>query len=227
MFWESVGSGLEVLAYWQTYLAGLLFLALYMGPTFLIGVIVIKSDRNAGGAGFSFILISSLFHTFALVIFVLTMSPIILGLFDDAVWSFPWSFAAERPWSITKLVAKLLLTSVFLAFVPIIGRLQSLHTLILGGLTLAVAVGMIKAGNPVLATKAVHIWPGFWFATGLLVIGLIVAWLGEMLATFLAAIIEAKIGEGTGRLFILPIAAIFGFVPLFMYGAWLGAQLRV
>jgi hypothetical protein len=32
--------------------------------------------------------------------------------------------------------------------------------------------------------------------------------------------------EGFGRLLVFPIAAIFGFIPVFMYGAWLGAQLR-
>lgn len=32
MFWDSVGSGMEVLTHWQTYVAGLLFLSLERGP---------------------------------------------------------------------------------------------------------------------------------------------------------------------------------------------------
>ncbi len=32
--------------------------------------------------------------------------------------------------------------------------------------------------------------------------------------------------EGLGQLIMFPIGAIFGFIPVFMYGAWLGAQVR-
>ena len=93
MFWESVGSGLGVLAYWQTYLAGLLFLALSVGPMFLIGAVAMKSGRAEGAIGCLSMLVLPFFQVFALVVFVLTMSPIILGLSQEAAWSFPWSLS--------------------------------------------------------------------------------------------------------------------------------------
>lgn len=226
MFWESVGSGLGVLAYWQTYLAGLLFLALSVGPMFLIGAVAMKSGRAEGAIGCLSMLVLPFFQVFALVVFVLTMSPIILGLSQEAAWSFPWSLTAEAPWEVAKFVGKLLLAAIVLAFIPILGCLQSLHTLLLGSLALVLVIGMIKMVNPTLAAKSVHFWPGFWFTAGLLIIGAVMAWFGVMLAALLATAIEAKTGEGIGQLLVFPVAAIFGFIPLFMYGAWLGAQLR-
>lgn len=49
--------------------------------------------------------------------------------------------------------------------------------------------------------------------------------LGAMLAALLATVIEAK-AESMGQLLVFPIATTFGFIPVFIYGAWLGAQLR-
>lgn len=227
MFWESVGNGLRVLSYWQTYLAGLLFLALSMGPMFLIGTVAMKSGRGEGLVGCLSMLILPFFQVFALVVFVLTMAPIILGISQEAAWSFPWSLTAEAPWEVTKFVGKLLLAAIVLAFIPILGRLQSLHTLLLGSLALVLVVGIIKMANPTLAAKSVHFWPGLWFAVGLLIISGVMAWLGIMLAALLATAIESKTGEGIGQLLVFPVAAIFGFIPLFIYGAWLGAQLKM
>lgn len=84
MFWESVSTGLGVLAYWQTYVAVLLFLALSMGPMLLIGFVAMSSGRAEGLVGCLTMLILPFFQAFALVVFVLTMSPIILRLSHEA-----------------------------------------------------------------------------------------------------------------------------------------------
>lgn len=95
----------------------------------------------------------------------------------------------------------------------------------LGAFGLALVLGIIDSGNPGFVSKRVHFWPGFLFASGLLVIGGILAWLGTLVAAALATAVES-VAEGFGQLLMIPIAAIFGFIPVFMYGAWLGAQLR-
>ncbi len=225
MFWESIITGLGVLTYWQTYAAVLLFLALSMGPTLLIGLVAMNSGRAEGLVGCLSMLILPFFQAFALVVFVLTMFPIILGLSHEAAWSFPWVFTAEAPWVVIKFLGLLLLGSIVLAFIPILGRLQSLHTLFLGSFALVLVVELIGSTNPVLAAKHVMFWPGFWFIVGLLIFGSIMAWLGTMLSALLVTAIEVK-AEGMGHLLLFPIAAAFGFIPVFIYGAWLGAQLR-
>ena len=184
-----------------------------------------SSGRAEGLIGCLSILILPFFQAFALVVFVLTMSPIILGLSHEAAWAFPWALTAEAPWVVVKFLGVLLLGAIVLAFIPIVGRIQSLHTLFLGSFALVLVVGLIGSANPALAAKNVAFWPGFWFIVGLLIVGSIMAWLGIMLAALLATVIEAKM-EGMGQLLVFPIAATFGFVPVFIYGAWLGAQLR-
>jgi hypothetical protein len=153
------------------------------------------------------------------------LSPIILGLSQEAAWAFPWVLAFEAPGSVAKFVGLLLVAALILAFVPILGRLQSLHTLVLGALGLALVLGIIDDVNPGFVVKRVHFWPGFWFALGLLVIGGILAWIGTLAAAGLAVAVESKV-QGFGQLLMFPVGAIFGFIPVFMYGAWIGAQLR-
>ncbi len=75
------------------------------------------------------------------------------------------------------------------------------------------------------AVKAqVDILPGFWFVVGLLVVGGIMAGIGMMVATLLGGLLGMA-SEGIGVLVMFPIASVFGFIPVFIYGAWLGAQL--
>ncbi len=225
MFWDSVVSGLGVLTYWETYAAGLLFLVVSMGPMFLVALAAEKSGRGAGGIGCLSMLALPFFQTFALVVFVLTLAPIIMGLSNDAAWSFPWLLAVQAPWMMAKLVGVLLVAALVIAFLPIIGRVQSLHTLVLGGIALALVIGILSKINPAIAAKTVIFWPGVWFFLGLLVLGAFMAWLGILVAAMLSTVIEARF-EGVGQMLVFPIAAVFGFIPLFIYGAWLGAQLR-
>lgn len=225
MFWDAVIGGLGVLTYWETYVAGLEYLAVFMVPMGVVGYFAMKSERAAGAIGCLSMLVLPALQVFAVFVFVLTLSPIILGFSQDAAWAFPWVLAFEAPGSVAKFIGLLLVAALLLAFVPILGRLQSLHTLVLGALGLALVLGIIDNANPGFVSKRVHFWPGFWFAFGLLAIGGLLAWIGTLVAAALATAVESA-AEGFGQLLMFPIAAIFGFIPVFIYGAWLSAQLR-
>jgi hypothetical protein len=225
MFWDAVTGGLGVLTYWETYVAGLVYLAVYMVPMGVVGFLAMRSEKAAGAIGCLSMLVLPALQVFAIFVFVLTLSPIILGFSQDAAWAFPWVLAFEAPGSVAKFVGLLLIAALILAFVPILGQLQSLHTLVLGAFGLALVLGIIDSANPGFVAKRVHFWPGFWFAIGLLIIGGVLAWIGTLVAAALATAVESAV-EGFGQLLMFPIGAIFGFIPMFMYGAWLGAQLR-
>lgn len=225
MFWESVTSGLSVLLHWQTYAAAGIFLALSMGPMLLIGLVAMKSEAAGGLVGCLSMLVMPALQVFALVVFVLTLSPILLGLSDKAAWSLPWAITAEEPWLVAKFVGKLLIAAIVLAFIPILGRLQSLHTLLLGSFALALVVGLLGNINPQIAAKQVALWPGFWFVVGLVAVGSAMAWVGMFCAALLSTAVDAR-AEGLGQLVAFPLAAVFGFIPLFIYAAWVGQQLR-
>ncbi|MBX3628108.1 MAG: hypothetical protein KF892_24070 [Rhizobacter sp.] len=222
MFWDSVLTSLGTLANWQTYAAAALFLVLSIGPVVAIGLLMSNSGKAGGAVGCLSMLLIPFVQTFALVVFVLTLSPIMLRFSQEAAWLFPWQLVAAEPWFVAKLVGKLLLAAVVLAFIPILGKLQSLHTLLLGSLALGLVIGLFEHVNP---TKSVSMWPGFWFVVGLVVVGSALAWVGMVLTALIAAPIEARF-EGLGHLIALPVTAALGFIPLFVYAAWLGLHMR-
>jgi len=225
MFWDSVVGGLKVLTFWETYVAGLEYLLLFMGPMVLIGLAMEKSGEKGAAVGCLGMLVMPMLQVAAIAVFVLTLAPIIFCLSEDAAWSFPWKVITVAPGLFLKLVGILVVSAIALAFVPFLGRLQSLRTLVLGGVALVFVLGILKEVNPELVSGKLDAIPGFWFAVGLLVIGAIMAWVGIMVAALLATAVEVAT-EGLGQLLMFPVAAIFGFIPVFMYGSWLGSQLR-
>lgn len=225
MFWDSVVGGLKVLTFWETYVAGLEYLALFMVPMVLVGLAMEKGGEKSGAIGCLGMLVMPVLQVAAIAVFVLTLAPIIFGLSEDAAWSFPWKVITLAPGMFFKLVGVLVVAAIALAFVPFLGQLQSLQTLVLGGIALVFVLGILKSVNPDLVSAKLDVMPGFWFTAGLLVIGAIMAWVGIMVAALLATAVEGAT-EGLGQLLMFPVAAIFGFIPVFMYGAWLGSQLR-
>jgi len=84
---------------------------------------------------------------------------------------------------------------------------------------------ILDSVSPGIVRGRVDFVPGFWFLVGFLAIGGVMSWVGMMAVAFIATTL--KIDEKSiGQLFIFPIGAVFGFIPVFMYGAWLGAQMR-
>jgi hypothetical protein len=61
---------------------------------------------------------------------------LILGLGEDAAWSFPWKLITLAPGLFLKLVGVLVVLAILLKFVPFIGEFRSLQTLVLGGIAL-------------------------------------------------------------------------------------------
>lgn len=225
MFWDSVLAGLKVLTFWEVYVAGLEYFAIYFVPIAIVGMVMEKSDRSGAATGCVIMLLMPVLSVAAMVVMILTIAPIIFGFTEDAAWSFPWQLISMAPGAFFKLVGILVIAAIALAIIPVFGQLQSLQTLVLGGITLVVVLGILDSANPGTVIGRVDFVPGFWFSVGLVVIGGIMSWVGIMAAAIIVTVIDMA-EEGLGQLIIAPIAAIFGFIPVFMYGAWLGAQVR-
>ncbi|AGG88787.1 hypothetical protein [Rhodanobacter denitrificans] len=224
MFWESVWAGLTVLGHWQTWLAAVEYLGIYLIPTVIIGVA--SGAGNDEGpkplAGCLTMLLSPLLQCAATIVFLWTLSPILFGRSSQAAWAFPWQFMVANPWPFAKMSLALLVAAFVLGFIPIIGRIQAALTLLLGSITLIFLVWILGSQFP--NHQHIQVKPGFWFVTGLLVVGGLCAWLGTIVSAFLVVLVDRK-QEGWGQLLLMPVAALFGFIPVFMYAAWLGRQL--
>jgi hypothetical protein len=224
MVWDSVAAGLKILTYWETYVAGLEYLAIYIIPTLIIGKVM---ENNEGGAGMAYLgmLLIPLMQVAALVVFILTLATIIFGFTDEAAWAFPWDVLIKAPTAFFILVGALVIVAFVLSFIPFIGRLHSLQTLVLGGLALIFVLSTFDSVTPGQAKVHVNFVPDFWFAAGLIVIGGFMSWIGTLVSALIVGTINFK-EQRTGQYILIPISAIFGFIPLFMYGAWLGAQVK-
>ncbi|TVL97026.1 MAG: hypothetical protein CV087_22925 [Candidatus Brocadia sp. WS118] len=225
MFWDSVVAGLKVLTYWQVYVAGLEYFAIFFIPMIAVGLITQKSEGVGGTIGCLSMFLLPVLQVAAMAVFILTLSPIIFGFAEDAAWSFPWKVIMLAPGVFFKLIGVLVVAAIVLAFIPILGELQSLQTLVLGGIALMFVLAIFDSINPGMVKEHVDFSPNFWFSIGLLAIGGLMSWIGRMVAALLSMAIETA-QEGLGQLIMFPIAAIFGFIPVFIYGAWLGTQIR-
>jgi hypothetical protein len=225
MFWDSVVAGLTVLTYWETYVAVLEYLAIFMLPTIAAGFVVEKNPSAEGGIGCLSMLLLPVLQVAAIAVFTLTLAPIIFGLAHDASWGFPWRVIVLAPGAFFRLVGVLVVASIGLAFIPFLGQLQSLQTLVLGGLSLTFVLKLVGAINPSVGIERVDLIPNFWFTSGILIISAVLSRVGIVVAALVATIFEAE-NKGFTQLLIFPVAAMFGFIPVFIYGAWLGAQMK-
>lgn len=222
MFWDSLVAGLKVLTYWQTYVAGLEYVAIFLIPMFFAGWFVERRSSVASGAvGCLSLIVVPIFQMAAMVVFALTLSPIIFGFAKVAAWSFPWKVITLDPGLFVRMLVVLSVTSFGMAFVPFLGRFRPFETLVLGGIALYFSLHLFGAIIPGGLRNDIQYIPDFWFVVGLVIIGGVMSLIGMLLAV----LVVSYIGEG-GELYVIPFAAILGFIPTFMYGTWLGAQVR-
>ncbi len=241
MFWDSVLAGLMVLTYWETYVAGLEYLAFYVIPTGIAFMVVGKSEGVHGDfVGCLYGFLRPAFQLGGMVVMIFTLAPIIFGFAEDAAWSFPWQFIAVEPGKFFMLIGTLFVINGILLFIPILGGLVwiPLNIPLLGGTVLIFLLsdmsilGILDSSNlslwtvPSIVKGRVDFVPSFWFSIGLIVISGIMFVIGAMVSPLFEAL-----AEKTSVLYELEIvhaiAVTLHFIPIFMYGAWLGAQVRV
>jgi hypothetical protein len=223
MFLTSIVSGLKIFTYWETYAAGLLFLISFLVPIGIIGI----SNRNKKCEGFGYkcmsILIFPALQVIGVIIFVLTLAPIILGLSESASWGFPWRMISLAPKEFSIFVAVLAVLAVTFPFTPYLRKLYSFQTMIIGCMSLVLVQKFLSLINPTLDTGLMSLFPGFWFLTGILFMTWIMSTAGFHFSNVIGAKLENRlnVGKGIMELLIFPFAAVFGIIPVFTYGAWL------
>ena len=153
MFWKCLCAGIVVLSHWQTYVAGLLlyvagllFVFLSMATMRVTREINTRFNRKYGAAPGTLAGSLRLFvHVWAIIVFVTSMSPIILGLSHHAAWSLPWAMLTARPWHVALATCGFFVGAIGLQLVPALERLTSLRTLLIGGTVLVFTIGFVGA----------------------------------------------------------------------------------
>lgn len=221
MFWASVLDGLKVLLHWEVYVLGLIYLFIMYIPFYplMFG----KGDALEKGGCLAMIL-QPFFQALGSIVYVLTLFPIILGLGENAAWSIPWLLIWDAPLLILFMMVVMVVLMVISAFLPIVGRMNTFQTLISGGTVIAFMVAILHRFNPDFDISGIDVVPGFLVTTGILIISAITSYIALMLSALLLMLVD-KNEDGWGTLLITPLASVFGFIPVFIYGAWIGNQL--
>ena len=221
MLWTAFVNAVGMFLHWRVYAAGLIYLIIALGPTFLLAYL-----DNVGGTGLLFF-VQPLFHALGLMTFVALVAPIALGFGGDVAWSLPLKLVSNAPGAVSKDVVLLVIVSVGIAFVPVLGNLPSFNTLVLG----VVATGMVFKLAGVEGITRSDLIPslGIWF--GLLILGGAVSILGSIAATVVSGIVASLFGhrgddDSLAAVISFPIIAVMGFAPLVLYLSWLGVSLH-
>lgn len=225
MFLDSVIAGIDVFDYWETYAATLGYLAVFCIPMAIIGATMERSEGGSAAFGCFSMILLPLLQVTAITLFVLTLAPIILGFSDDAAWGLPWKMLVMTPGTLLELIGVLVIVALVLAFFPILGRFNSLQTIVLGGIALVFVLGLLGPVKPGIAMERIDFIPDLGCIVGLLLIGGLMSLVGLLVSDLVAAGLGFA-EEGLGQLLMFPVSAFFGFIPLFVYGAWLGAQIK-
>lgn len=225
MFWDSFLAGLKVLTYWETYAAALVYILVFLIPVLIAAMIVKNAGEERKKQSSLSMLIVPILEVTALAVFMLTLAPIIFGFGEDASWDMIWTAARSTPDTFLQFEGILIVIAIVLAFIPFFTLLKPFQTFVLGGVAMTFVLELLRASNPEWVVGPVEFLPDIWFAIGLFLIGGFISVAGLVLETILTHSFELG-REGIGQLILTPVMTVFGFIPVFIYGAWIGAQVR-
>jgi hypothetical protein len=221
MFLDYVYTALNNMNHWEFHFIVLMYLALLLAPATLIFLIL--KHNHALSIKYVRRLFLPLFEATAIAVIILTLFPIIFGMGEDAKWDFPVRIAQLSPGGFVGLMFVLIVLAYIIDIIPKLRKLQSFKTLLLGGITLVFVRIFMSFINPVIETDFFSFIPGFWFVCGIVAISVVLSKLGHYVFVVLAEVLGNKFNlrEEVAELLILPVIATLGFLPVFIYGAWL------
>ena len=216
MPWNEVFKSLNVFTFWQTYAALSTYLILILLPRVLEEMVPEEHAR----ARFIVILIKHAFQAYGTLFLALSTAPILLGISAKDGWDFATFSAREPSCLLTFVLAQsaLLLASIVLAVIPVVRHLLSLHVAVLTCLALTLIVPALDAYYPGLGIHRLSLVPRPVYLAVFALLSAVVIWAGAMIGRRL---LESHDAELTA----VAVSTVFGLIPFFVYGIWLGIQL--
>lgn len=209
------------MTHWETHFVVFEYLLLMLTPVVIIFLILKKS--HALNIHYFRKLFFPLLEALAIAVSVLTLFPIILGVGESVAWSFPLRIMQLSPGGFLALIGSLIVLAYLIDVIPALRRLRSVKTLVLGGVCLMFIRVFLNLVNPVLDIEVMDLVPGFWFICGIIIISGVLAKLGYFVFETFVTVLGNRFNlrEEVAELLILPVIATLGFLPVFVYGAWL------
>jgi len=223
MFWQSVLNGLSVLLHWQTYVVAIMYLVITFLPFIVLMLAGEKGYELMGKGGCLLTLVQSLLQALAVFVAVCTLFPIMIGG-EEAAWSLPWVVILNAPGRTFLLLVIMLVLSIICGLVPILGRANSFTMFIVGGFVLAFLTLVMDKVDPELGIRNIKLFPGWLTSIGIVTVSGVSSWLGMLASAALVTVIFRD-KEDISQLIMVPLGSMFGFIPIFIYAAWIGLQI--
>lgn len=223
-FLEASTSAAKVFLNWQTYAV--------LGEALAISLIPVvffwAASKKDGSFGTETLSTSSLvmmiIKTLGLYVFMLTLSPVILGVSDNANWLAPWILVNEAPVFAAQSFGVLLLAAFLALFIPMLAELSTFRFLILGTIALGASLALNDPANPQTAIFGQPLVPDVWFCVFLVAFSFVLNLVGCISSWKLTTAIKAD-GTIGGLMLMYAIAFVIGIIPVLIYGAWIGAHM--
>ena len=221
MFLYSLNSAMDVMTHWETYLVISVYLFLLLAPSIFIFLILKK--KHALQVKYFRRLFLPILESIAIAAAVLTLFPIIFGMGDDAQWNFPIRAMILSPGGFLGLLVMLIVLAYIMDVIPKLRKLRLIKMFVLGGICLIFVRVFMSFINPMIETDLTSFVPGFWFICGIIAISAVLSKVGHFVFVSFTRVMGSKfdLREEVAELLILPIIATMGFLPVFIYGAWL------
>jgi hypothetical protein len=209
------------MTHWETHFVIFEYLMLMMAPVIII-FLLLKKNHALSTRYFRKLFLPVL-EAIAIAVSVLTLFPIILDVGESVAWNFPLRVMQLSPGGFLSLIGSLIVLAYLIDVIPLLRKLRSVKTLVLGGVCLIFVRIFLHLINPVIDIEVMDLVPGFWFICGIIIISGVLAKLGYFVFVSFVSALGTKfdLREEVAELLILPVIATLGFLPVFVYGAWL------
>ena len=223
MFWNAVNEGLAMFTHWETWVCIVVWLMVTGLPRLLVfrAVAGPKESRHIGGI---YLMLTPFIQAISMSLLILTLSPLIFGLGDQAAWRFPWSMMVDAPGPTLKMIVAVFVAWLLSRFTPYLNGIAAYRTCFVGIAALVFGIRLVNTSNAVPVLDRVALWPGYAYALGGLAIGAVVVLCANRLAAWLGKRAQSEPGVPRGTA-LFGIEGVLGLVPVFIYGAWLGEQM--
>lgn len=225
MFWESVIDGILLIARWEIWIGGILYLGGILGGYALLGVLMESDNPVSGVVGcIGSAIIAPFLHGIFLTLVVAWLMPIALG----GPSATPVGFVLGHFGAVVIAAISAVLFALAASFLPIVGGLVAnvpgVMTFLVGVVSFRVLAGSQLESIASEASISNSIYPGVWASIGFLAVtGILVS--SQLVIANLPLRERHSPTESWDWFLSQLIGIVGGFLPVLMYISYVGNSL--
>ena len=226
MLIRTLQDGLLSFSHWQIYVVMLVYILITSLPVMFAGFVAAKDKSTASmTTGCLSQLLIRAFQAGMMYFGILVIFPIVIGISDQAAWQWPKVYLQKHPIQLLKSVEIIWFVCIAVSVIPIIGKSKTFATFLPGVLSIAFIASNINLIDPSLLPKSISYIPNLWISIGYVILFGFAVWIEVIIAGLVVSFIKNP-SITVGEVVHHAIGTIIGFIPILIYGAWMGTNFR-